>query len=108
MPEVACCVLLCMLEVVEVVPEVMYCVLLDVLHATLYAGGGGGWALFAEDVGRVTGAGGDALCANLLAGVLDMLEVPEVMCCELPCMLEAVEGRLCLLEVSSRRRRCRR
>jgi len=97
-----------MLEVVEVVPEVMYCVLLDVLHATLYAGGGGGWALFAEDVGRVTGAGGDALCANLLAGVLDMLEVPEVMCCELPCMLEAVEGRLCLLEVSSRRRRCRR
>ncbi len=31
--------------------------------------------------------------------VSEMLEVPEVMCCTLLYMLEAVEGELCLLEV---------
>ena len=31
--------------------------------------------------------------------LLDVLDVPEVMRCVLLCMLEAVEGRLCLLEV---------
>jgi hypothetical protein len=30
--------------------------------------------------------------------LLEVLEVPEVMCCVLFCMLEVVEGGLCLLE----------
>ncbi len=62
----------------------------DTLCATLYAGG-------------VGGVGGDALCAILYAGgcggfalFMEVLEVSEVMRCVLFCMLEAVEGTLCL------------
>ena len=47
--------------------------------------------------------GGYALCATCtLEAVEDrlcLLEVPEVMRCVLLCMLEDVEGTLCLLEV---------
>ena len=93
-----------------------------------YAGGCGRWAPFARRVGDVDaagGAGGDALCASLFVedaegtgrcwkvlGVLErmrrvlfcilvavkgglcLLEVLEVMCCVLLRMLEAVEGGL--------------
>ena len=34
--------------------------------------------------------------------LLEALEMPEVTRCELLCMLEAAEGRLCLLEVRIR------
>jgi len=61
-PEVVCCVLLCMLEI------------FDVLEAL--------------DVPEV-------LCRMLLC----LLELPDAMHCVLLRMLEAVEGRLCLLEV---------
>jgi len=37
----------------------------DTLRAILYAGGCGGWSLFAGGVG---GGGGDAMCATLLDG----------------------------------------
>ena len=69
------CVLLCLLDVLKVleVTDVMRRVL------SLYAGGGGGRALFAGGVGRAGRVGGDAPCAI--------------------CMLEAVEDGLCLLEV---------
>ncbi len=36
--------------------------------STLYARGGGGWAMFTGGVGGVAGAGGDAVCATLYAG----------------------------------------
>jgi len=78
----------------------------DAPCANLYAGGCGGYALFA---GGAAGVGGDAMCATLYARgcggyvlfveVLDVLEVPETMRCVLLSMLEAVEGTLCLLEV---------
>ena len=48
----------------------------DALCATLYAGG-------------IGGVGGDALCATLLAGGAEVIR----------CVLDAVEGGLCLLEV---------
>jgi len=65
------CVLLCMLDVLDV-PEVTLCV------ATLLDGGDGL-------------AGGNALCATLPLEMLDVLDVPEVMLCVLVCMLEVVE-----------------
>src|SRR5436190_780961 len=69
-------------------------------YPVLYAGGCGGWALFAGDD---AGAGGDAMCAicmlEAVEGGLCLEEVPEVMRCVLLCMLEAVEGRICLLEL---------
>ena len=45
----------------------------DDLHATLYARGCGGWALFAGRVGGVGGAGGDAMRRTLLEAVEDGL-----------------------------------
>jgi len=57
---------------------------------SLYVEGCGGWALF---VGGVGDAGGDAPCASLYArGVED--DALSALC-----MLEAVEGGLCSLEV---------
>jgi hypothetical protein len=57
----------------------------DVLCATLLAGG----------VGSAGGARGDALYATLLdREVLEMLEVPKVMCRVLLCMLAATKGTL--------------
>ncbi len=70
----------------------------DALHATLLAGGGGG-------------SGGDAPCAALYAGgcggwalFTEVSEVLDVMRFVLLCILEAVEGGLCL----RRRQRCYR
>ena len=78
-----------------------------------YAGGCGGLALFAGGdalcaalyTGGVGGAGGtgdDSLCAlcmlETVEGGLCLLEVPEAMRCVLLCMLGAVEGGVCLLE----------
>ncbi len=70
--EVMCCVLLCMLEVVEgrlcllevlEVAEVMCCVLLCMLEAVEGARGGGGDMLYATLLaGGVGGVGGDAMC----------------------------------------------
>ena len=48
---------------------------------SLYAGNYARVCLFAGGVGRV-----------------DVLDVPEVMLCELLCMPDAAEGELCLLE----------
>ncbi len=45
---------------------------------------------------RHGGVGGDALYATLLEGGLYLLEVLEVMRRVLLCMLEVVEGELCL------------
>ena len=72
-----------------------------------YAGGRGRWVLFA---GGVRSAGGDSLRASLYASgagggggdalcalcMLEVLEMPEMIRCVLLCMLQAVEGRLCL------------
>ncbi len=56
----------------------------------LYAGGCGGWALLPEAMRRVL------LCMlEVVEGRLCLLEVLEVM----RCMLETSEGGLCLLEV---------
>src|SRR6266480_620547 len=52
----------------------------------------GGWALFAGGVGGAGDAGGDALCASLYAGGAG----GNALCAL--CMLEAVEGGLCLPE----------
>ena len=49
---------------------------------------------------RYGGAGGDAPCFALYAGGVGGTEVLEAMRRILLCMLAAVEGRLCLLEVS--------
>jgi len=79
----------CILEAVEVVLEVV------ALCAVLFVGGAGG-------------AGSDELCATLYAGgrgvyalFMELLEVSVVleMMCRVRCMLEVVEGGLCLLEV---------
>ncbi len=78
-----------------------------VLYAALYTGRYGGLALFAGGVGgaeemevrrswRCGGVGG-----------AEELVVPEVIRCVLLCMLEAVEGKLCLWSCW-RCRRCRR
>ena len=71
-----------------------------VLCAALDTGGCGRLALFAGGVG---GAGGDAPCATLYAGGCGGCALfaggPEEIRCVLLRMLEAVEGRLCLLEV---------
>jgi len=71
----------------------------DAPCSTLYAGGCGGRALFAGDTG------GDALYATLYAGgcgrwvvFVEVLEVVEVMRCVLLCILEAVDGAVCLLD----------
>jgi len=109
--EVIRCVLLCMLEMLEVpqvvgcvlsvcweVPEAIRCVLLCMLEmlevpectmCSPYAGGRGRWVLFVE------GVGGDALCVlhtpKAVEGgccLLEASEVPEVIRCMLLCMLE--------------------
>ncbi len=148
MLEVMRCVLLCILEIVEgglclleapKVPEAMrLCATLcaggcgragdaegDALCAALYTGGCGGCALFAGGAG---GARGDALayysvcwrlwtvgsvcwtcwgnapCAlplcmlEAVEGGFCLLEMPEIRCMIL-CMLEAADGGFCLLEV---------
>jgi len=38
-----------------------------------------------------------SFCLLEVLEVLEALDVPEVMCCALLCILEAVEGGLCLL-----------
>jgi len=117
-PEVIRCVLRYMLEVVEgglclrEVLEPSGTAGSDALCAARYAGGCGGWALFAR------GAGGSGDCWGSLAprevircvplcmvetvegGLcsLEVLEVPEAMRCVLLCILEVVEGGLCLLK----------
>ena len=64
------------------------------------AEGGGGCVRRARGAGD---AGGDALCAasilEAVEGRLCLLDVPEVTRCVLLCMLEAVEGWLCSLDV---------
>ncbi len=102
---------LCLLEVLEMTRCVLLCMLRgrgrwvlfagsvggvrgagdDVPCAAPYVGGGGGSALF------VGGAGADAPCAALLAAAEGQLRLLEVMSRVLLCMLEAVEGQLCLL-----------
>jgi len=118
-PEEMRSVLLCTLEVAEVVRSAIlcggggaHCATLcaggargagrdgraggDTLCVTLYAGGCGGCALFAG------GAGDDTLRGTLYAGGSGgsaLLLVPEVIRGMVLCMLEAVEDGLCLLEV---------
>ncbi len=90
-------VLLCMLEVLEV----MRCALLSMLEAVK----GTLCLLEASEVPRVM----RCVLLNTLEGglclleVWEVLEVPEVMRCVLLCMLEAVKGALCC----ERCRRCR-
>jgi len=95
---VVCCVLICMLEVLDV-PEVMRCALLCMLEVlemseTMCCAP----ALFARGVGDVGRAGRDTPCATLYAEgcgrwtlMLEVLDVPEVMRCALLCMLEVLE-----------------
>ena len=105
MVEAMRCVLLCMLDAGGYAPcdariaevEVMRCVLRCMLEAVE------GVFCLLEDVGGGGGGGGDALRAALYAvwyAPCDarIAEVVEVMRCVLLCMLEAVEGVLCLLE----------
>ncbi len=64
------CYVLCMLEVVEgrlYLLEVLRSAGSDAPSASLYAGGGGGCALFAGSAGSAGDAGGDALRAALFA-----------------------------------------
>jgi len=113
--------LLCMLEAMEGGALFAGSAGDDTLCATLYARGRGRWVLFAGSVGGVRGAGddvpcaapyvggrrrsalfvggagGDAPCAALLSAAEGRFRLLEVMCRVLLCMLEAVEGQLCLL-----------
>src|SRR6266480_2682128 len=65
------CMLLCSLKALEVLPEVIRCVLLCLLEVLRC----GGDALYAALLAGATG--GDTLCAAIFAGDAEELEVPQ-------------------------------